>query len=165
MNLVSFSPTFKLNISSTKVGIRTRFDAMQNVVIQRKKALSRWRCLEHQFAPPLAPPKAVVNRTFCIFRGNKKIPIFIEKSGFYVVLLFFVVVPPGIEPGTQGFSVLCSTNWAMAPFAVCECKVTTNIWFLQEFAKIYVSFLSKLCFWAQWGCVGWGVVGNADANF
>jgi len=21
-----------------------------------------------------------------------------------------VVVPPGIEPGTQGFSVLCSTN-------------------------------------------------------
>ena len=28
----------------------------------------------------------------------------------------FFVVPPGIEPGTQGFSVLCSTNWAMAPF-------------------------------------------------
>ena len=27
----------------------------------------------------------------------------------------FNVVPPGIEPGTQGFSVLCSTNWAMAP--------------------------------------------------
>jgi len=25
-------------------------------------------------------------------------------------LLFFKVVPPGIEPGTQGFSVLCSTN-------------------------------------------------------
>jgi len=24
-------------------------------------------------------------------------------------LLFFKVVPPGIEPGTQGFSVLCST--------------------------------------------------------
>ena len=24
--------------------------------------------------------------------------------------LFFEVVPPGIEPGTQGFSVLCSTN-------------------------------------------------------
>ena len=24
--------------------------------------------------------------------------------------LFFIVVPPGIEPGTQGFSVLCSTN-------------------------------------------------------
>ena len=22
----------------------------------------------------------------------------------------FFVVPPGIEPGTQGFSVLCSTN-------------------------------------------------------
>jgi len=23
---------------------------------------------------------------------------------------FLNVVPPGIEPGTQGFSVLCSTN-------------------------------------------------------
>ena len=30
----------------------------------------------------------------------------------------FIVVPPGIEPGTQGFSVLCSTNWAMAPSAL-----------------------------------------------
>ena len=28
----------------------------------------------------------------------------------------FRVVPPRIELGTQGFSVLCSTNWAMAPF-------------------------------------------------
>ncbi len=26
------------------------------------------------------------------------------------VLTFLFVVPPGIEPGTQGFSVLCSTN-------------------------------------------------------
>ena len=30
------------------------------------------------------------------------------------------VVPPGIEPGTQGFSVLCSTNWAMAPTCFCN---------------------------------------------
>ena len=67
MNLVSFSPTFKLNISSTNVGIRVRFDTMQNIVNQRKNALSRWRCLEHPFAPPLAPPKAVVNRTFLRF--------------------------------------------------------------------------------------------------
>ena len=29
---------------------------------------------------------------------------------------FLSVVPPGIEPGTQGFSVLCSTDWAMVPF-------------------------------------------------
>jgi hypothetical protein len=26
------------------------------------------------------------------------------------ILAFEEVVPPGIEPGTQGFSVLCSTN-------------------------------------------------------
>ena len=33
-------------------------------------------------------------------------------------------MPPGIEPGTQGFSVLCSTIWAMAPlcFLLSECK-------------------------------------------
>ena len=26
------------------------------------------------------------------------------------IMCFLLVVPPGIEPGTQGFSVLCSTN-------------------------------------------------------
>lgn len=36
MNLVSFSPTFKLNFYLVKVRIRTRFNAMQNVVNQRK---------------------------------------------------------------------------------------------------------------------------------
>ena len=38
-----------------------------------------------------------------------KTPDFAWKSGVYCYLLFFKVVPPGIEPGTQGFSVLCST--------------------------------------------------------
>lgn len=33
------------------------------------------------------------------------------------------VVPPGIEPGTQGFSVLCSTNWAMAPCLLTGAKM------------------------------------------
>ena len=42
--------------------------------------------------------------------GKTKNPDFAWKSGFYYFLLFFKVVPPGIEPGTQGFSVLCSTN-------------------------------------------------------
>jgi hypothetical protein len=32
----------------------------------------------------------------------------IKKASTYVEA--FKVVPPGIEPGTQGFSVLCSTN-------------------------------------------------------
>ena len=27
-----------------------------------------------------------------------------------------MVAGPGIEPGTQGFSVLCSTNWATQPY-------------------------------------------------
>ena len=34
MNLVSFSPTFKLNFYLAKVGIQNRFDAMQNIVFQ-----------------------------------------------------------------------------------------------------------------------------------
>ena len=29
--------------------------------------------------------------------------------------VFFKVVPPGIEPGTHGFSVRCSTIWAKVP--------------------------------------------------
>ena len=33
-----------------------------------------------------------------------------EKTSTELLLLRFFVVPPGIEPGTQGFSVLCSTN-------------------------------------------------------
>ena len=37
---------------------------------------------------------------------NKQNPDFETKSGFCLLS----VVPPGIEPGTQGFSVLCSTN-------------------------------------------------------
>ena len=33
-------------------------------------------------------------------------------SAGFIIFRFLKVVPPGIEPGTQGFSVLCSTNWA-----------------------------------------------------
>ena len=36
----------------------------------------------------------------------------IETAKYLIIKYFAVscVVPPGIEPGTQGFSVLCSTN-------------------------------------------------------
>ena len=51
-----------------------------------------------------------VNSDIFAFLGKIKNPDFHLKSGFYVILLFFAVVPPGFEPGTQGFSVLCSTN-------------------------------------------------------
>ena len=33
-----------------------------------------------------------------------------KKPNFIAEVRLFEVVPPGIEPGTQGFSVLCSTN-------------------------------------------------------
>ena len=60
-------------------------------------------------------------------------------QGFSCVKSIYVlslVVPPGIEPGTQGFSVLCSTNWAMAPlFLVCGCKGRHIFWFYKFFAN------------------------------
>ena len=139
MNVVSFFPTFKLNISSTKVGIRTRFDAMQNVVIQRKRLFQGGDAWNTSLLHLLLHQRRSWTALFCIFRGNKKIPIFIEKSGFYVVLLFFAVVPPGIEPGTQGLSVLCSTNWAMAPLLLfCECKGNMFFFFLQVFGVFFL---------------------------
>ena len=53
------------------------------------------------------------------------------------------VVPPGIEPGTQGFSVLGSTNWAMAPLLLfCECKGSANFWIHQIFAQKNFTFLN-----------------------
>ena len=33
-----------------------------------------------------------------------------KKPNFISEIRLLEVVPPGIEPGTQGFSVLCSTN-------------------------------------------------------
>ena len=59
---------------------------------------------------------------FC-YSWKIKIPELLWNSGIYIVLLSLKVVPPGIEPGTQGFSVLCSTNWAMAPCLIAVAKV------------------------------------------
>ena len=70
-----------------------------------------------------------------------------NEKRFKAICLEAFVVPPGIEPGTQGFSVLCSTNWAMAPkFAllfvvpICECK--SSGFFYSEQILEQKSFLS-----------------------
>ena len=75
-----------------------------------------------------------------------------KRGRFYRPLC---VVPPGIEPGTQGFSVLCSTNWAMAPcwfavqrydkFLVCA-NVLIKIFqkfFVFVFYTIFARYLTK----------------------
>ena len=61
----------------------------------------------------------------------------------------FIVVPPGIEPGTQGFSVLCSTNWAMAPSGCCcfkknlhKCACEAFVWCHQESNRGHKDFQS-----------------------
>lgn len=44
-------------------------------------------------------------------KTRKRLRIIINKKpNFIAEVRLFEVVPPGIEPGTQGFSVLCSTN-------------------------------------------------------
>ena len=43
----------------------------------------------------------------CIYLVRKKKPC---KQNVYRALKILKVVPPGIEPGTHGFSVRCSTN-------------------------------------------------------
>ena len=44
-------------------------------------------------------------------KARKRLRIIISKKpNFISEIRLFEVVPPGIEPGTQGFSVLCSTN-------------------------------------------------------
>ena len=64
-----------------------------------------------------------------------KNPDFVSKSGFCLLR----VVPPGIEPGTQGFSVLCSTNWAMAPSLLldCGCKDMPFLLIIQIFEHFF----------------------------
>ena len=90
----------------------------------------------------------VVFRNYRDFYIELMLVVGITKNPNFRWKLGFLVVPPGIEPGTQGFSVLCSTNWAMAPtFRLkvenwcfphfCECKVTINIWYNQIFWDIF----------------------------
>ena len=62
------------------------------------------------------------------------------------------VVPPGIEPGTQGFSVLCSTNWAMAPlFLVCGCKGRQSFWNCKHFRNFFIKSVKMVQKW--WLCL------------
>ena len=54
------------------------------------------RPYENTGGAPLAPPPLAQKKRPCTIRTGT---LRLER-----------VVPPGIEPGTQGFSVLCSTN-------------------------------------------------------
>ena len=53
-----------------------------------------------------------------------------------------MVAGPGIEPGTQGFSVPCSTDWAIPPLSWCH-LIDTN------FSKSQPPFSKKLRFFSQ----------------
>ena len=72
MNLVSFSPTFKLNISSTNVGIRTHSDAMQNVVNQRKTLFQGRDVWNTRLLHLLLHQRRSWTALFCVFGENKK---------------------------------------------------------------------------------------------
>ena len=64
------------------------------------------------------------------------------------------MVPPGIEPGTQGFSVLCSTDWAMAPtfFRFANAKIEVFLQLQNNHDKKLVAKLNLLG--SMWNSVG-----------
>ena len=72
MNLVSFSPTFKLNICSTNVGIRVRFDTMQNGVNQRKTIFQGGDIWNTRLLHLLLHQRRSWTALFCVFGENKK---------------------------------------------------------------------------------------------
>ena len=72
MNLVSFSPTFKLNFYLAKVRIRVRFDAMQNVVNQRKAIFRGGDVWNTRLLHLLLHQRRSWTALFCVFRENKK---------------------------------------------------------------------------------------------
>ncbi len=53
--------------------------------------------------PKKTNKRSVRNLLSTLLEEKQKKLTLVRKSAF-------CVVPPGIEPGTQGFSVLCSTN-------------------------------------------------------
>ena len=92
----------------------------------------------------------------CLFRDKGDIKT--KKESLKWVTLF-LVVPPGIEPGTQGFSVLCSTIWAMAPtvkeawFLLSECKGSTIISFCQIFRQLFSNNFFSVIFLLKHYCM------------
>ncbi len=60
-------------------------------------------------APESAPKECIQVHFFAKVHLKKK-PVKDCFTGFCIHLQFVKVVPAGIEPATQGFSVLCSTN-------------------------------------------------------
>ena len=86
---------------------------------------------------------------FCLYFHSNVIVMFLTTNPRRMHLRGFRVVPPRIELGTQGFSVLCSTNWAMAPFPFWDCKGRNKI-LLCKFLDAY--FLKKMIFvFMFWG--------------
>ena len=58
---------------------------------------------------PLFYPGKTKNAVTCSVTTFREI-FKVVPPGITTFREIFKVVPPGIEPGTQGFSVLCSTN-------------------------------------------------------
>ena len=70
---------------------------------------------------------------------KKRVSEFIKSRDSKTYRLFFVV-SPGIEPGTQGFSVLCSTNWAMTPTFL-RVQIYNDFFFWPNFFQVFCYFL------------------------
>ena len=77
-----------------------------------------------------------LEKTFVCFSQSLALLENKKRESHFCNSLSFKVVPTGIEPVTQGFSVLCSTNWAMAPCLFADAKVHTFSGYTNILCKI-----------------------------
>ena len=107
---------------------------------------------------------SVINAPLILACPYVFIPLIERKKESYIsVTLWFSVVPTGIEPVTQGFSVLCSqdlqkltlseaTNWAMVlyplkelnslPISILRFNSRFNSWIFRDWGCQYVNYLN-----------------------
>ena len=78
-------------------------------------------------SPPFAPPQTVIFCRFFACWGKTKNPDFAWKLGFYYLLLFFKVVPPGIEPFALVYSNTLSDCTFIALFFMKAIELASHL--------------------------------------
>ena len=159
MNLVSFSPTFKLNFYLAKVRIRVRFDAMQNVVNQRKTLFKGGDVWNTRLLHLLLHQRRSWTALFCVLWKNKK-SRFSLKIRILRCFAFLCCGATGIRTrDTRIFSpllyqlsygtIVMSANFVLASAKIATFFYSANFYgkkISKIFAKITL-FSLKYCKW------------------
>ena len=145
MNLVSFFPTFKLKFYLAKVKIRPRFDAMQNVMNQRKALFQGGDVWNTRLLHLLLHQRRSWTALFCVFRENKKIPISL-KIGILRCFAFLCCGATRIRTGdTRIFSPMLYLL-SYGTISELRCK-STGIFF--NYQANCAFFSSSRCFYLK----------------